>query len=133
MKQLTDEQIDHVVDGFISTLKEDQHLTLQETNNALLAYSVTLTLEQVQAISIFVADLLKKIDLDSWDYIKTRQGLMELGEDMYMGFIYDSYVTPLWEVEFDYSAEICSWVDDDDQTLARVEGYFCINGLMYHL
>lgn len=67
MKQLTNEQFDHIVDGFISTLKEDQYLTSQETENALMAYDVSLTLEQVQVISDFVADLIKKIDLDSWD------------------------------------------------------------------
>lgn len=50
-----------------------------------------------------------------------------------MGFIYDSYDTPLWDVGFDYYADLQVWIDDDDQTLARVEGYFSIGGLMYHL
>lgn len=133
MKQLTGEQIDHIVEGFIGELKEDQYLTLQETKNGLLAYNVSLTLEQVQAISIFVADLLEKIGLDSWDYEQTRQGLMGLGGDLYVGVIYDSYETPLRDASFNYSADVYSWVDDDDQTLAMVEGYFCINGVMYHL
>ena len=133
MKQLTGEQIDHIVEGFISALKQDQYLTLQETENALLAYDVSLTLEQAQVISCFVADLIQKIDLDSWDYEKARHDLRNLGGDLYSGFVYDSYDTPLHDVRLDYSASVHSWIDDDDQTLARIEGYFCIDGTMYHL
>lgn len=124
-------KFDKLTTGFINTLHEDLTMTFQEQQETLYYLPLHINENQRQIISELLKVVMMRINHSDFTYYLNNPE--EVGGDLYIGLMYDSYDTPLHNVNADWYCEFIPFIDPENSDQLLFEGYFSFNGKHYDL